>query len=136
MQKLYIPEPDLKLYRIYYHYRIHDVLCTLTDLYWLVRRARLLLPMPKPSTTLLLRLWSSLRFLPVSPTSCPNSAPITPSSTTAVVCFRFSSATDDGLRTHNSTPEIRTSWQTAQFALCQTVYSQIITWWITKAVEA
>lgn len=32
-------------------------------------------------------------------TSCPNSAPITPSNTTAVVCFRFSSATLDGFLT-------------------------------------
>lgn len=39
---------------------------------------------------------------PLSPTSCPNSAPITPNRTTAVVCFRRNSVVEEGLRNPNS----------------------------------
>lgn len=65
----------------------------------LVCLARLLFPIPKPSTIELFRLCSLSLFWLVVVTSCPNSAPITPSNTTAVVCFRFSSATLDGFLT-------------------------------------
>lgn len=69
-----------------------------------MRRAKLLFPMPKPSTTTeLFRLWSSLRFPePSAAISCPNSEPITPSNTTAVVCLRRNSAAEDGLRVVSS----------------------------------
>lgn len=88
-----------------------------------VRRAKLLFPIPNPSTTELFLLWSFAFFeaalVPttverrkplhhltkqknqISPLlsveiSWPNSAPMTPSNTTAVVCFRFNSAKLDG----------------------------------------
>lgn len=52
--------------------------------------------MPNPSTTELFLRWSLSRFWFVVATSCPNSAPITPNNTIAVVCLRFSSAALDG----------------------------------------
>lgn len=98
-----------------------------------VRRAKLLLPMPKPSTTELLRRWSEWRLLLLLAAivgkwnrwrttgrkrqkyvlsvdmSCPNSAPMTPKRTTAVVCFRFNSAKLDGLRTISSSSSSKSS---------------------------
>lgn len=41
--------------------------------------------------------------------SCPNSAPMTPKRTTAVVCFRFNSAKLDGLRTISSSSSSKSS---------------------------
>lgn len=76
----------------------------------LVWRAKLLFPMPNPSTTeLFLRspsLWWALAWrwgcFVSKLTSCPNSAPITPIRTTAVVCLRFNSEAEDGFRNENS----------------------------------
>lgn len=50
-----------------------------------------------------------MRILQSVEISWPNSAPITPNKTTAVVCFRFSSAKLDGLRTISSSSSSKSS---------------------------